>query len=260
MYDELKHRYKFASWHGSTSLSLNLLLWHYHFKGTELPDWEIRSARMLTLPQRTRFLPSMWQRHGGRHRNEALRVDAYECASREEAHETIIHLLGEFSAPVMQQQTDMDFGDICFSGNDLTAVLFARANLVFFIANAGRSCLAIKKFAQAFDHDLIMKPKNVAKPKRPSNPAAVACAISGTSSFINIDNTHPIRTRAQPFRSRETIEAQHKLFSRNCELYADEDIIRAVPLQAGHQKVEIYTLEETGEWQRSDVSIEGVKR
>ena len=260
MYDELKHRYDFASWQGSTTLPLHLLLWHYHLRGTELLDWEIRSTRVLALPQHTRFLPSMWQRAGGGHRNDALRVDTYECSSRQEAHETMIRLLGEFSAPVMQRQTDMGFGDISFGGNDLAAVLFARANLVFLVANAGRSPLAVTKFARAFDHDLITKPKCTAKPKRPPAPAAVACAISGTSSFINIDDTVPVRTRAQPPGRRETTEAQHKLFSRNCELCAEDDIIRAQPLQSGQQQVEIYTLEEAGEWQRRDISIEEVKR
>jgi len=260
VYDELKQRYDFASWHGITTLPLYLLLWHYHLRGIQLPDWELRSARVLTLPQRTRFLPSMWLRPGGRHRNEALRVDTYECASREEAHETMIRLLGQFSAPVMQRQTDTGFGDICFGGTEFTAVLFARANLVFLIANAGRSRLGVTKFAQVFDHDLITKPEYAAKPERPPAPAAVACAISGTSSFIDIDNTRPVRKRAQPPDRSETIEAQHKLFARHCELYAEDDLIRAEPLEAGKQHVEIYTEEESGKWQRRDVSIERVIR
>lgn len=226
MYDELKRRYDFASWQGVTTLPLHLLLWRYRPRGTELHGWGVGSIRVLTLPQISRFLPSIWQRPDG-YRKNALRLDTYECASRESAHEALIRLLGEFSAPVMRRLTDTGFGDISFGGRDLSAVLFARANLVFLLANAGRTPLTVTSLARELDHDLITRPTPAAM--NHVAPAAVACAISGPSSLINLDTTTPRGTLAQPHRTDAVVAPQHKLFSQNCDLCVEEDIIRAVP-------------------------------
>ncbi len=257
MYDKLKRHYDFASWQGVTTLPLHLLLWHYRPRGTELHDWEIGSIRVLTLPHTPRFLPSMWRQPGGSRKN-SLRLDTYECDSREAAHETLIHLLGEFSAPVMRRLIDTGFGDISFGGRDLSAVLFARANLVFLMAKAGRTPLTVTTLARELDHDLITRPTPATM--HHVEPAPVACAISGPSSLIDLDTTASRGTLAQPYRTDAVVAPQHKLFSQNCELCAEEDLIRAVPLKAGQQEVEIYTLESAGGWERRDVTIEDVKQ
>lgn len=261
MHEELKRRFDFAAWQGITTLPLHLLLWRYRLRGTELPGWEMRSTRALVLPQAGRFLPSVWQHPGAAH-GEAVRLDAYECASRDAAHETVIRLLGEFTAPVMRRLTDLDLGDVAFGpGDQGRAILFARANLVFLVASAGAVPGPVVPLAQTLDRDVVSKPAPVAGARAARAAAEVQRVVLGTSMPIALDTATSQSRRAMtaPFAVEESAEPQYKLFSRGCELFADQETVRAAPVRAGRQDVEVYTLAPGAAWQRRDIAIDAVK-
>lgn len=262
MHDELKRRFDFASWRGINNLRQDVLLWRYRPRGTELEGWEIGASREINPPRAPRFLPSMWRRPGrtGGFRSEALRLDTYECASRDAAHETVIRLLGEFSAPVVHRITDAGFGDVTFAGGNLSALLFARANLVFFMADVGRTSpgvAGVADLAAQLDRDLVKKPPTVVG-GGVARPVAVANALPGPSSLLNLDVDLP---RAAMWGGAIPPSGpQRKLFARACALSVDEDlvVVRAEPHEAGPQLVEVYTMEPQGDWEVNDVTIEGL--
>lgn len=261
MYDELKRRFDFAGWQGITTLPLHLLLWRYRMRGTELPGWEIRSARALVLPQAGRFLPSVWQHSGAVH-GEAVRLDAYECASRDAAHETVIRLLGEFTAPVVRRLTDLELGDVAFGPAEQgRAVLFARANLVFLVATAGALQGSVVPLAQSLDRDVVSKPPTVARARAAPPAAGAQRVVLGTSLPIELETAiaQSRRDLTRPLAVEESAEPQHKLFSRGCELFAEQGTVRAAPIQTGRQDVEVYTLAPGAAWQRRDIAIDAVK-
>jgi hypothetical protein len=260
MHDELKRRHDFTAWHGINALPLHLLLWHYRLRGSELPGWQVRAARLLALPQAGRLQPSVWQQRGAL-RDEALRVDAYEYPSREAAHEALIHLLGEFTRPGMTRLTDVGLGDVTFGGKDTRALLFARANLVFLVAGSGAAAVPVMPLAQALDQDIIAKPAVPARAAVAAAPRAAQRVTLGASVAVALGPL-PAAARASVAAvgvAGAAAEPQYKPFSQDCDLYAEHDEVRAAPRHTGRHAVEIYTLGAGESWDQRELAIEAVK-
>lgn len=266
MLDDLKRRYHFADWQGINTLPLHLLLWRYRLRGTELPGWQVRSARLLALSQAVRLQPTLWQRpFAGR--SDPLRVDAYEYSWRDAAHEGLLRLLGEFTRPDLSRIVDAELGDIGFASPDARAVLFARANLVFLLAAPGAALPTTLPLARSLDLDLITQP-----PPRPGSQAMLA-ATAARTAIAPRERVRgaigkgvplvpkPVAPRAAAAlggAAAPAVELQYKLYSSGCELHADDEQVHAVPLVAGAQKVEIYTLAPGEAWSRVEVGIDVV--
>jgi len=262
MYDELKRRYDYDSWHGTRSLPMNVLFWRYRLRGTELPGWNVHTTRAVTLAPLGRFLPSVWQPHGGR-RGNALRVDGYECGSREAAHERLVRVLGEFTAPIMQRRTDVALGDVHFADGNGDAVLFSRANLVFLLIGAGHTRMPVIDLAQTLDQDLIAVPS----PAAPAAPRALRTTMEIV--HLPVGRPYPIPFNEQPQPdgranalaqvTREQAVAQYKLFSQSCELFIEQDKVHAVAGKVGRHSIEIFALSPTGAWRRRDLALEATQ-
>jgi hypothetical protein len=91
----------------------------------------------------------------------ALRVLTYECSSIAAARSFLLTLLGEFHLPRIKRRPDfvvsgkpVKIGDVAFAGPDDLVLLFARANNVIFIQNAGRAFVPVSQFALAMDAEM----------------------------------------------------------------------------------------------------------
>jgi hypothetical protein len=92
---------------------------------------------------------SLWRQEGTE--NVLLTVAVYECASIKACHDQLIETLGELESAVVERHTGKNkIGDVSFGLSD-TMVLFARANLVVWIRNAGRTVVKVGAIARAFD-------------------------------------------------------------------------------------------------------------
>ena len=80
---------------------------------------------------------SIWQRREG-DPDALLRIDVYECDSRDDAHQFLLRLLGEIETPLVQLRDELEVGDVAFADLQDAVILFARANLAVRVANAGR--------------------------------------------------------------------------------------------------------------------------
>ncbi len=157
----LKKHHKFKAWCGCNSLKENLFIWNYFLTGNELPGWQIYSNQPVTIPGWPRFIQSTW-RHSEGDIEIALHVDVYECASRVKAHEFMLQLLGQFDLPNVEREGKIAVGDVAFANPTDAIILFARANFVLLLSNAGRELVPVSDIARPFDIELYSKP-NIAK-------------------------------------------------------------------------------------------------
>jgi len=143
----LRRRYDFASWSGKAQMT-GTLIREANLVPTGIPGWErVRSRRNDTVtPPRGE---SFWRPAGGNQDETLVRVDVFQLTSVEAAREYLLEALGEFQADTFGRRTDLGPGEVAF-GFD-TALLFARANLVVLVRNAGRQVIAVTPVAQAVD-------------------------------------------------------------------------------------------------------------
>ncbi|HJQ35461.1 MAG TPA: hypothetical protein VJ866_25135 [Pyrinomonadaceae bacterium] len=167
----LKQHYGFEEWRGRETLQESLLIWKFFPGADDLPGWQPQRVQRVITPDAEKgsvsesawgrgdgpaAIQSLWQQSEG---SEALlRLDTFECASRSEAKEHLLRLLGEFQSPALRR-ADTVAGDVAFTFSKETVVLFARANLVLLLRNAGRSVQPLAPLATQLDQTLISKPE-----------------------------------------------------------------------------------------------------
>jgi hypothetical protein len=167
----LKQHYGFEGWRGRDTLQESLLIWKFFPGADDLPGWQPLRAQRVIPPDAEKgsvsesawgrgdapaSIQSLWQQSEG---SEAmLRLDTFECASRGEAQEHLLRLLGDFQSSALRRAETIA-GDVAFTFSKETVVLFARANLVLLLRNAGRSVQPLAPLATQLDQTLISKPE-----------------------------------------------------------------------------------------------------
>ncbi|HKE29166.1 MAG TPA: hypothetical protein VKB88_42740 [Bryobacteraceae bacterium] len=146
----IEQRFGAKDWYGRGPRGRRMVK-EFGFEGSELVEWRLeRSHRDEgTKPP---SIHSIWRHDEAG--NELLAVDAFECASVKAAHDQLIEILGDLESPLVERRTGKNqIGDVSFVLND-TMVLFARANIVLLIRNAGRSVVKVGVTARVFDKAL----------------------------------------------------------------------------------------------------------
>ncbi|HEY9605196.1 MAG TPA: hypothetical protein V6C85_26560, partial [Allocoleopsis sp.] len=106
-------------------------------------------------------------------------LDVYESNSLIAAHEFLLEFLSTFQSPLMQRQEDSEVGDVAFATPGDTGIVFARANLVISLGNAGRELIPIAEIARQFDQYLFHHPETAGIKLLPQSPQINS---SGTGS------------------------------------------------------------------------------
>ena len=135
---EARKRFDFDSWRGINTLKRNLFIWKVALAGYTLPRWTpVRVRPVAAMPGMPPHVVCTSKRiEGGA--ETPLRIDMYECASREAAHDFLLQLLTNFMSPLVQRSTQVRVGDVAFAGPPNPWIAFARANVVAMVRNAGR--------------------------------------------------------------------------------------------------------------------------
>jgi hypothetical protein len=143
----IEHRFGAKDWYGRGPRGRRILK-EFGFEGSEFMEWTLERTRRDEHAKPT-AIHSLWRHDDAG--NERLAVDAFECASLKAAHDQLIETLGEIESGAVERRTGKNaIGDVSFGLND-TMVLFARANLVVLIRNAGRTVVKVGAAARAFD-------------------------------------------------------------------------------------------------------------
>ena len=148
--EQLKRFHEYERWRGRNRLPENLFVWRLLLEGSELPGWRTRRVQPITAPRMPRSTHSIWQRREG-DPDALLRIDVYECDSRDDAHQFLLRLLGEIETPLVQLRDELEVGDVAFADPQDAVILFARANLAVRVANAGRSVIPVRAVAEQLD-------------------------------------------------------------------------------------------------------------
>ena len=116
--------------------------------GSEIPGWTLVRAQRKedTKPP---SIHSMWRRDDSAEELIAVRIT--DCANAAAAREHLLEELGNFESPIIQRRTGPDAaGDVSFGLGD-TMILFALANLVVVILNAGPKVVSVTPIAKALE-------------------------------------------------------------------------------------------------------------
>ncbi len=86
--------------------------------------------------------------------DELVGVELYRCASLADAHKFLLELLGSFQSDALKEQPTVGIGDVAFGISDPTMLVFARANYVVHVYNAGPKITNVMETAKAIDQKI----------------------------------------------------------------------------------------------------------
>jgi hypothetical protein len=142
----LEEHYAAAEWldrHLTAGIIENVQL-----TGSEIPGWTLERARRdeHAAPP---FSHSLWRNTDDA--DEIISVRITECADASTAQHQLLEELGNFQSPVIERHDGTDaVGDVSF-GLGQTMALFARANIVVTVLNAGPRPASVVPVARAVD-------------------------------------------------------------------------------------------------------------
>jgi hypothetical protein len=181
-----------ANWLGINRLGEELLVWNYQLTPDQLPAWKPRQVQPLEATGWPRSIQSTWSGPEG---GLAL-FDVYECASRVEAQELLLRLLGHVQSAELELEREAPYGDVVFARASAAVCLFARANVVYFIRTAEREPVPIRESAVALDEQLISRPEPApgqAVPEISRLAAEPATIARGESAALEVSAADPLR-------------------------------------------------------------------
>jgi len=149
----LEQRYNAREWYGRGRRGRRSLQ-GFSFDGSELPGWTLQRIRPDEQAQPP-VLRSLWSR--GDTMSALLAIDVFQCASVRSAHEQLLEALGNIESDAVERRTAPNApGDVAFALAD-TLVLFARANVVVLLRNAGPTVVSVDEAARALDARLVQR-------------------------------------------------------------------------------------------------------
>jgi hypothetical protein len=149
----LERRYRARDWRGPGGRARRVIK-DFNIDGSEIRRWSLQRVQR-DEHAKPPVIRSIW-RHGET-MNELLAVDVFECASVKAAHEQLVEALANMESDAIERRAEKNApGDIAFGLND-TMILFARANMVVFVRNAGPTIIPVSAVARELDLLLVRR-------------------------------------------------------------------------------------------------------
>jgi hypothetical protein len=123
--------------------------------GSEIRNWSLSRSRRDELAKPP-VIHSIWSH--GKTMSELLAIDLFECSSAKGVHTQLLDVLGNMESAKVARQYKPAIGDIAFGLND-TMMLFARANMVVLLRNAGPTVVSVGGVAHELDRLLTQRLK-----------------------------------------------------------------------------------------------------
>src|SRR5689334_3201449 len=122
----------------------------FHARDVNRPDEEAAPSSSET-SESPAFIRSFWKQSA--ESPSILNLNIFECSSRTAAHNFLIKVLSQFQSPLLTRRDDLEVGDVAFALPGSTIVMFARANLVHVLRNAGTQTVPVEDVAREVDDD-----------------------------------------------------------------------------------------------------------
>lgn len=230
-YESLARRYGLDEWRGRSRLEENFFVWRLSLPQDQFAGFVPHRMQHVEVPLWPRMIQSLWRRPGSATEETLLHVDAFECTSREAAHDLLVRLLGDVESPLVARNEAMAVGDVVFAGPGGAALLFARGNVAFVLRSAGRRTLPVIGLAEQLDADLVRKPK-------PPAGAAVS-AVRRLEPEASRPEAGLVGMRLE-VDERPDKPLTYKFFSRSGEVIREDDRLLYRQLSPGPQEVHVY--------------------
>jgi len=231
-YPSLEARHALEEWRGRTRLDENLFVWRLLLPPDQFTGFVPHRIQHVDRPPWPPMIQSLWRRPSAAMESALLHLDAFECPSREAAHDLLVRLLGDVQSPLVARDETVPLGDVVFAGPGDSLLLFARANLVCVLRSAGRGRLPITGLAAHLDADFVRKPE-------PHERAAAAPAITRLEAEVPARKARFATLRmeaAEPAGS----PLMYKFYSRSGEVLREDDRLLYRAIRPGAQDVQVY--------------------
>jgi hypothetical protein len=262
-FSNLARHHDLESWHGRNRLSENLCAWRYFLSEDALPAWRphrnqhIEAPRVpvlptsatragLTQPPWLRTVQSVWTSGEGT-REAILNIDVYECSSRAAAQEYLVRMLGEFESPLVSYDENSAIGDVVFTGPGNSAILVARANLVFVIRNAGSDLVPVDVPASQLDRDLISKPQ-----PDPGRVESRVVRFDAGEAEMKTERSVDIAVEGGP---PAEVSPMYKFFSPTGEVVLEDGRPVYRSMSPGPQEISMYEIHPRGGETRQELPV-----
>ncbi len=147
----LEDHFAARGWHGRTKHG-RAVVRDFDFDGREIRGWTLHRRERRADPPGVR---SLWRHDDSS--DELLGIDVFECGSVKAAHDQLLEVLGEIESGAVERRTEKNApGDVAF-GLANTMLLFAVANLVVWIRNAGRKLVPVSTVARDLEATLVRR-------------------------------------------------------------------------------------------------------
>ena len=142
--EALEEHFGSKAWHGRSD-SGRRLVEEFQFESSEIEGWKLLKLHRGE-HERVVSIRYIWS-HGD-NTNELLSIDVFFCASVKAAHDTLLEALGNMQSGDIERKTDKSApGDVAF-GLANTMIVFARANVVVLVRNAGPAVVPVGTIAR----------------------------------------------------------------------------------------------------------------
>lgn len=245
----LKKYYKYQQWRGRNTLAENLFIWKFFLSGNEFPNWHAHKIKTKQIKDWPSSIKSIWQ--SDRDKNERLlRVDVFECISRDAAHNFLLSLLGEFQSPLILTAGELGIGDISFTVQNGTSILAARANIVFRFASVGPQRETVGNIARKFDVNLLSKDK-----KESARVFPEILRFDTEVKESRVDVSQPLNVEAQDPLNRPL---WYKFFSPFGEVLLEDNQLVYRPSKAGSQTITAIVFNADGGMARQELKLSAI--
>ena len=154
--DQLRRRFDFTDWPQPSEERVARSTERFAAVGALLGGWRAQRVAEVPVPRATAASRSVW---GREERSDTLiSVELIEAESSGQAREILLDLLNEFESPQVERQSQAVAGDVAFTVPGDTVALFAHANVVALVRNAGREVVSVADFARQLDRSLTARP------------------------------------------------------------------------------------------------------
>jgi hypothetical protein len=236
----IAERFDFDRWSGTNALGRGLFVRNYRIP-PPAPGWELaRAWNVPALEDMPPALQTVWRDPSAAQPDALVRIDVYECASRPAAHALMVRLLGEHQVANVSPVTQGELGDVHASGGDGATAVFARGNLVIFVARAGAEPSEALAIAARVDADIVEEPvpelgRAAIAPERAETFKTIAAADS-------IGTTIPLDVDADQQEAMATMPVTTKIFADGAEVTNESGRLALIVTDPTRVNAVIYTL------------------
>jgi hypothetical protein len=166
-FEDFRKRHGFDEWRDTRPADAALFVWRFFLGGQELPGHRALRTDSVEAPGLPPAFQSLWRPDKDDVTDRpTFRIDTYEAPSRVEARELLLRMLAQFQSPLIERRSEGP-GDVAFGMSGNRSLVFARANMVVVVLNAGDEVEPVEPVAREFDR-LFTAPSEVGRsPVRP---------------------------------------------------------------------------------------------